>query len=248
MSVSWHLKSLATPLFVWKLVQTKNKENIKVPYHRPFVMAIHQSLVVSNHWGPVMHQPLTGSLRINFTEIWIKIQQLWLKEINSKWCVKNSSHFASASMSKWDTTTQFESSNQSINTETLGIHCFQIHSKRTFSTNDLHNTWLRIHSLIMAVIWRMTHPSILTLSSGLAGSGRKMKALIYGAVAISIARRQSTVNKYNQGKHTEVRRRYLRGNRHNDWYAYDERVWRSCHECLWVLSCYLMRWCAMKPT
>ena len=48
--VSWHLKSLATQLFV----QAHNKGNIKVPHNWRFGLGIHQWLVDSPHKGPVL--------------------------------------------------------------------------------------------------------------------------------------------------------------------------------------------------
>ena len=54
--VPWHLKSLATWLYVDQLAQAGNKGNIKALYYWPFVKGIHHSLVDSLHKGPVMHK------------------------------------------------------------------------------------------------------------------------------------------------------------------------------------------------
>ena len=54
--VSFHLKPLATWLFVQKLVQANNKENMRALHYWPFVWGIHQGLVDSPHKWQVMQK------------------------------------------------------------------------------------------------------------------------------------------------------------------------------------------------
>ena len=52
---SWHLKSLASGLFIQQLIWANNKENIKGPHYWPFVRAIHWwPNWISRHKGQIM--------------------------------------------------------------------------------------------------------------------------------------------------------------------------------------------------
>ena len=56
---SWHLKSLATQLFVKQLVKINNKDNIKSPSYWLLVRCTHQRSVDSQHKEPAMQEALS---------------------------------------------------------------------------------------------------------------------------------------------------------------------------------------------
>ena len=52
--LSWHLKSPATQLFIWQLVQVNIRGNMKELHFLPFVRRIHWRQVDSPYKGPVL--------------------------------------------------------------------------------------------------------------------------------------------------------------------------------------------------
>ena len=79
--MSWHLKSLATQLFVQQLFQLNNKGNLKALHYWPFEWWIHQWLVDSPHKGPVMQKALPYQHAIILL-LWINLVFLFLFQVN----------------------------------------------------------------------------------------------------------------------------------------------------------------------